>query len=274
MKHLIIVSVLIINSVFSQIVVEDEIFFPSIPNLDWSIRKQEDRLDLNRDYNGDLIPEIILRRQNYNFEDPFIYLFDVKNSTIIDSLIFSNEDDYCAGFTTISNVTCLDCKDIILECSGFKVWNIDNSYLSEKFGMVGNQKGIHSIIDIDGDGLSEILVVEDYSVVIYGTGTTTASTTTNINPSSFLLNQNYPNPFNPITSINYQVQLSGDVTLNIYDVLGNKIKTLINEPKPVGDYQIKWDGTNQMGEILSSGQYFYQLKVGDFVSTKKMVLLK
>ena len=91
---------------------------------------------------------------------------------------------------------------------------------------------------------------------------------------NFLLNQNYPNPFNPVTSISYQVQLGGDVTLNIYDVLDNRIKTLIDEPKAIGDYEIKWDGTNQMGERLSSGQYFYQLKVGDFVSTKKMVLIK
>ena len=93
-------------------------------------------------------------------------------------------------------------------------------------------------------------------------------------PITYNLHNAYPNPFNPTTSISYQVQLSGDVTLNIYDVLGNRIKTLIDEPKAIGDYEIKWDGTNQMGEILSSGQYFYQLKVGDFVSTKKMVLLK
>ena len=93
-------------------------------------------------------------------------------------------------------------------------------------------------------------------------------------PITYNLHNAYPNPFNPTTSISYQVQLSGDVTLNIYDVLGNRIKTLIDEPKAIGDYEIKWDGTNQMGEILSSGQYFYQLKIGDFVSTKKMVLLK
>ena len=93
-------------------------------------------------------------------------------------------------------------------------------------------------------------------------------------PITYNLHNAYPNPFNPTTSISYQVQLSGDVTLNIYDILGNRIKTLIDEPKAIGDYEIKWDGTNQMGEILSSGQYFYQLKVGDFVSTKKMVLLK
>ena len=93
-------------------------------------------------------------------------------------------------------------------------------------------------------------------------------------PITYNLHNAYPNPFNPTTSISYQVQLSGDVTLNIYDVLGNRIKTLIDEPKAIGDYKIKWDGTNQMGERLSSGQYFYQLKVGDFVSTKKMVLLK
>lgn len=145
--------------------------------------------------------------------------------------------------------------------------------------------GVLQIKDVDGDGKDEVIMVYnhqsylgnnglDLRIGVFGDGSTFASTTSNINPTSFQLNQNYPNPFNPTTSISYQVQLSGDVTLNIYDVLGNRIKTLVNESKPVGDYQIKWDGTNQNGERLSSGQYFYQLKVGDFVSTKKMVLLK
>ena len=68
--------------------------------------------------------------------------------------------------------------------------------------------------------------------------------------------------------------LSGNIELSIFDIKGRKIRKLVNEQKPVGDYQIKWDGTNDSGAPLSSGQYFYQLKVGYFTSTKKMVLLK
>ena len=83
------------------------------------------------------------------------------------------------------------------------------------------------------------------------------------------LKQNYPNPFNPSTTIIYQIPQSSFVTLNIYDVLGNEIETLINEEKQTSTYEITWNAEN-----LPSGVYFYQLKAGDFVETKKMVLMK
>jgi Secretion system C-terminal sorting domain len=99
-------------------------------------------------------------------------------------------------------------------------------------------------------------------------------------PTKFSLQQNYPNPFNPTTKIKYQIPLSppllkgeieagGFVTLKIYDVLGNEIAILVDEYKPAGRYEVEFDGTE-----LPSGVYFYQLKAGEYVSTKKMVLLR
>jgi len=99
-------------------------------------------------------------------------------------------------------------------------------------------------------------------------------------PKKFSLEQNFPNPFNPTTKIKYQIPLSppllkgeseagGFVTLKVYDVLGNEIATLVNEQKPTGTYEVVFDGTG-----LPSGIYFYQLKAGSFVETKKMILLK
>jgi N-acetylneuraminic acid mutarotase len=88
-------------------------------------------------------------------------------------------------------------------------------------------------------------------------------------PLSFRLEQNYPNPFNPTTSIEYRVVSTECVTLKIYDVLGNEVATLVNEEKPAGVYEVMWNAEN-----LSSGVYFYQLKAGDFVATKKLLLLK
>ena len=130
--------------------------------------------------------------------------------------------------------------------------------------------------DFDNDGKDEIYGRNNVNLrrEIWGDASTTTSSVYEAIPSKYTLNQNYPNPFNPNTYINYQVQLSGDVELSIFDIKGRKIRKLVNEQKPVGDYQIKWDGTNDSGAPLSSGQYFYQLKVGDFTSTKKMVLLK
>ncbi|MBS4064561.1 MAG: T9SS type A sorting domain-containing protein, partial [Chitinophagaceae bacterium] len=88
-------------------------------------------------------------------------------------------------------------------------------------------------------------------------------------PARYQLKQNYPNPFNPVTTINYSLPKSGVVSLKIYDILGREIKTLVNEEKSVGNYSIKFDGSN-----LSNGVYFYRIQTGDFSQTKKLILLK
>lgn len=93
-------------------------------------------------------------------------------------------------------------------------------------------------------------------------------------PSGFELDQNYPNPFNPTCTINYRIQKSGDVKITVYNSLGQKVKTLVNELKNSGEYSVIWDGTDEYQNPLSNGQYFYTLRIGDFVSTKKMILLK
>ena len=81
--------------------------------------------------------------------------------------------------------------------------------------------------------------------------------------------QNYPNPFNPVTTINYQLPKSGSVTLKIFDILGNEVMTLVNEQKEMGRYTVQFDASS-----LASGMYVYQLRVNDYTSTKKMMLLK
>jgi hypothetical protein len=87
--------------------------------------------------------------------------------------------------------------------------------------------------------------------------------------SNFVLEQNYPNPFNPSTKIRFQVPNSSFVNLKVYDVLGNEVATLVNEEKTTGSYEVNFNAKG-----LSSGIYFYQLKVGNLISTKKMVLMK
>lgn len=88
-------------------------------------------------------------------------------------------------------------------------------------------------------------------------------------PTECSLEQNYPNPFNPSTTISWQSPVGSHQTIKVYDVLGNEIATLVDEYKPTGRYEVEFNT-----EKLSSGVYFYQLKEGDFVSTKKMILLK
>jgi enterochelin esterase family protein len=88
-------------------------------------------------------------------------------------------------------------------------------------------------------------------------------------PQEFMLAQNYPNPFNSSSVIRYSIPQSSNVVIKVFDILGNEIKTLVNEEKPVGSYEITW-----FAENLPSGVYFYQIQAGNFVETKKMVLLK
>ncbi len=90
-----------------------------------------------------------------------------------------------------------------------------------------------------------------------------------ITPGKFLLQQNYPNPFNPATEIKYQIPSGSFVTLKIYDMLGNIIKTLVDGYKPEGNYSVNFNGSS-----LASGVYYYRLQAGKFFSVKKMILLK
>ena len=88
-------------------------------------------------------------------------------------------------------------------------------------------------------------------------------------PSDFVLKQNFPNPFNPSTTIEFALLKADQVELNIYDVLGRKITTLVNRNMQAGSHNIEFDASN-----LASGVYFYQLKVGNLSSIKKMNLMK
>ncbi|MDD4289715.1 MAG: FlgD immunoglobulin-like domain containing protein [Patescibacteria group bacterium] len=89
-----------------------------------------------------------------------------------------------------------------------------------------------------------------------------------------VLNQNYPNPFNIQTSISYTIPKSGNVQIEIYNVKGQLVKTLVSGDKTSGDYSVTWNGTDQNGQLVSQGIYFYKMVSGKFSSTKKMILMK
>jgi len=88
-------------------------------------------------------------------------------------------------------------------------------------------------------------------------------------PTGYTLAQNYPNPFNPSTQISFAIPNSELVTLNIYDVLGKEVATLVDGAQSAGSYTVSFDASK-----LSSGIYFYTLKAGNFIETKKMILMK
>ena len=161
-----------------------------------------------------------------------------------------------------------------------------NGSLDSKFG--GNGIVIFSLSDYY-ESAQSVAVQEDGRIVIGGWATKSwedflvlrlvgdppvAVDLEFIQPTLFYLHTNYPNPFNPTTTISYDLPKRSQVTLGIYDLLGKRIKTLLNQSQDVGVKTVRWDGTDEFGRQVSAGVYLYQIKAGEFTQTRKMLLLK
>jgi hypothetical protein len=141
-------------------------------------------------------------------------------------------------------------------------------------------------VPIGGNGTYQIMNFEVFNqlkLFVYYNNVVTDVVDNNPDEYNFNLEQNYPNPFNPNTVISYQLPESCDVTLKVYDVLGNEIATLVNEEKEPGTYEVEFNANSHSGEVrnlpagrqgLVSGIYFYQLIVNELIQTKKMIFLK
>jgi sugar lactone lactonase YvrE len=154
-------------------------------------------------------------------------------------------------------------------------FNLERSTDNTAFSSIGYVKGngtttqSHSYAFTDATASGKVfyrLKQTDYD------GTATYSKTVEVKagtPAAFTLSQNYPNPFNPSTTITYALPQAGQVTLKVYDVLGHEVATLVNENKTAGNYTATFQA-----DKFSSGMYFYKLQSGNFVQTRKMLLVK
>ena len=116
--------------------------------------------------------------------------------------------------------------------------------------------------------------VTSLSPFVIGAVTTTGVGDTSL-PTSFALHANVPNPFNPTTTISYDVPRGGaDVNIAIYDIAGRRVRELVNEHRTPGNWSVQWNGEDDRGQRVASGVYFYRMRAGSFVETRKMVLLK
>jgi flagellar hook assembly protein FlgD len=95
-----------------------------------------------------------------------------------------------------------------------------------------------------------------------------------IKPSDFSLSQNYPNPFNPVTNFQFTLPKSSHVKIEIFNIVGQKVATLVDGDMKPGLYTADWNGRDESGRTVSSGIYFYRMQAGDFSDMKKMVLVK
>ncbi len=93
-------------------------------------------------------------------------------------------------------------------------------------------------------------------------------------PKDFSLGQNYPNPFNPTTTLRYNVATAGKVTMKVYNILGQEVRTLVNAVREPGFYEVMWDGRSDTGSQVSSGVYIYRMEAGKFIQTRKMLFVK
>lgn len=174
-------------------------------------------------------------------------------------------NSYVAGYSS-GTTTAFDFTTVKYTETGAEEW-VAKYTNSSSAGSSEETSGIfideHSNIYITG------MSALDYATVKYIQSPTSVDDKNFQFPDEFSLYQNYPNPFNPNTVISWQSPVGSWQTLRVYDVLGNEVATLADEYKPAGSYEVEWDATD-----LSSGIYFYKLQAGDFIATKKMILIK
>jgi hypothetical protein len=222
-------------------------------------------------------------------QNKFLQLFDITGSYLGERPITHSDSTTAVGFVGVGSqtpakrqlpITWNDTslaiivyfhdsasagKHICIDTSGFfpqNTWKWIGKSLTEYFPPFTDSVGVAT----SGHG---------YCYVIYNPNPSDAPIRKGDNlPKEFALAQNYPNPFNPSTIISFDVPTRSRVAVSIYNVLGQKVKSLVDEDMAPGKYTKDWDGTNVTGSKVSSGIYFYKMEAGSFVSTKKMVMLK
>ncbi|MGD8780440.1 MAG: T9SS type A sorting domain-containing protein [Ignavibacteria bacterium] len=164
------------------------------------------------------------------------------------------------------------------------VWLNDGSGNFSDSGLkLGNSNSVALALgDLDNDGDVDAICAnvnintgeEHTGFYTNTTNSTTGIKTGKIERETFQLNQNYPNPFNPSTNIEYSIDKPSPVQVSIYNILGQKIKTLVNSFQNAGEYSVVWNATDSENEPVSTGIYFYNLTTGSKTMNKKMILLR
>lgn len=133
-----------------------------------------------------------------------------------------------------------------------------------------------AIFDVDGDDYPDLIVNDPatQTVQVWGAETTRTATEGDIEVALLRLFQSYPNPFRASTTITYEVEQAGPVTVTVYDALGRKVKTLVDGHQPVGSHAVVWDGRDAAGQPVAAGTYFYRLLVGEAVMSKQAIRVK
>ncbi len=171
------------------------------------------------------------------------------------------------GFTTIGGQNRNDIAAVNISTGKATVWNPNANYPIYTFSIDSTNNRIYA-----GGAFGRISdeVRSNFAGLYYQAVPLQVKPSSSV-PAKFILYQNYPNPFNPTTTIKYIIPKAEDVTLKIYDILGNEVETLVNKEQHAGSYSVQFPiGSRQ----LASGVYLYRLQAGSYIQTKKMILLK
>jgi hypothetical protein len=196
----------------------------------------------------------------------FVFTVNV-DGTQITKLITSYTDWQCGSVIKNGDITIQ--KD--------PPWSISDNQFTIGYSYPNDEMTITGTFNQEGDEASGT-----WSAVMHGTNCsgeweatfTDVEELRNQITTGFKITQNYPNPFNSATTISYDLSKSTHIELTIFNILGQKVKTLVNSRQPAGTYQIQWDGSDNSGRNVASGIYLYRLKAGEFVQIRKMILMK
>jgi hypothetical protein len=194
-----------------------------------------------------------------NLADTYTLQWESSNDTLVNYQVYAKTGVYAAEQIYDTTVTTLSIAyQEILE-------NVFEGSLTNgatvKFQVIA-KKGAYSK-DVTGD--NRVIYVNRYDYL---------STESEGVPVEFALHENYPNPFNPTTTLRFELPEVSNLTLTIFNMLGQKVKTFNMQSTPAGYHTLKWNATNDFGDPVGAGVYLYQLQTKDFVKTRKMVLLK
>ena len=226
---------------------------------------------------------------------PALDSLEINNSG---SVVILDDDYYINGETTPISILAIDNYSVasmtisfsgFINIEGFDLtisFNTDHSLLNLDTAVVlspeistDNYETVQiSLVDHDGNEkvyeLEELQDLGLYQQMAIMNNITTSTDDGSLGPESYTLHQNYPNPFNPVTTISYDIPEDALVNVTIYNMGGEVVKTLINQTQTSGYKSIQWNATNTVGQAVSAGLYLYRIHAGDFIISKKMVLLK
>jgi hypothetical protein len=199
-----------------------------------------------------------------------MYYVNVSAKDALDGMAFTLKYDANLFEFVKESVTGLGVVSIANETKA-GVIDIGSAYVNEKFSgaitLGFKSKGRNS--DMNVEMLNAEVVINDVIGSVDGKAVTLKAL-----PTVYALAQNFPNPFNPTTTIEYSVPTSGHTSLAIYNLAGQKVRTLVNETKAPSFYKVVWDGKNESGMTVATGTYFYKLVSGNYSKIVKMTLIK